>query len=71
MIYKAVVKDKRDHQVMIIERDYPNKAEFIEDLRGNGFMVNPVKVKEARIFDHIMDHTNCELRDWKRNGGLK
>lgn len=65
--FKAIVKDKQTKQLVIIESEHKTKAEFIQDLRSNGYMVNPYKVKVAEVFDYIMNTTNCELWDWKEN----
>lgn len=65
MIYKAVVKDKMDGRIVFIESEYNTKAEFIHDLRMNGYAVNPVKVKEKVVFDYIIKHTDCNPWDWK------
>lgn len=67
MIYKAVVKNKRTGQLEILEMEYKNKKAFIRDIRGNGYAVNPMKVKPAEAFDYIMQHTNCQPWDWKNN----
>lgn len=48
----------------IENQDYPTKADFIHDLRHNGYRVNPKKVKPAEVFDYIMNHTNCNPWDW-------
>lgn len=61
--YSAVVKDG-SRVVIIRNKQYPSKAAFIQDLRGNGFKVNPQKVKPSGLFDYIMEHTNCESWDW-------
>lgn len=61
--YSAIVKDY-SRTIIIRDQDYPNKAEFIHDLRANGYKVNPKKVKPADVFDYIMDHTNCNPWDW-------
>lgn len=67
--YKAIVKDKQSKRRIIIEREYETKADFIKDLRGNGYGVNAIKVKEAEEFDRIINETNCEPWDW--NPSLK
>ena len=42
--YSAIVRDGK--RVVIIEnQEYQTKAEFIHDLRNNGYKVNPAKVK--------------------------
>lgn len=61
--YSAMVKDGQ-RVVIIRDQDYPNKAEFIHDLRANGYRVNPKKVKPADVFDYICDHTDMNPWDW-------
>lgn len=62
-MYSAIVKD--GNQVVVIRnQDYRTKAEFINDLRRNGYKVNPKKVKPADVFEYIMEHTNCNPWDW-------
>ena len=67
MLYKAIVKDKQTKELIIIESEYDKKIDFINDLRGNGYMVNPLKVKKAEVFNYIMDNTNCNKWDWEEN----
>lgn len=62
--YSAVVRDGK-RLVFITNQEYPTKADFIEDLRHNGYKVNPKKVKPADVFDYIMNHTNCDPWDWE------
>ena len=64
MKYKAIVKDKQTKKLTIIESDYNCKNDFIHDLRSNGYMVNNKKVKEAKLFDYIINNTNCNKWDW-------
>lgn len=64
MLFKAIVKDKQSKELTIIESEYPTKQKFIEDLRGNGYSVNPEKVKRSEVFEYIMKNTNCEPWDW-------
>lgn len=61
--YSAVVKDG-NRTVFIKDQEYNTKAEFISDLRHNGYRVNPRKVKSADVFDYIVNHTNCNPWDW-------
>ena len=62
--YSAIVKDGK--RIVIIEnQEYPTKSDFIEDLRCNGYRVNPRKVKTSDVFDYIMNHTNCNSWDWE------
>jgi hypothetical protein len=66
MMYSAVVKERETKQTILIEnKDYPTKSQFIEDLKNNGYTVNPYKVKESAVFEYIIKHTNCELIEWK------
>ena len=64
-MYKAIVTDKMNGRRVVIEDEYNTKAEFIHDLRRNGYAVNPVKVKAKEVFEYIMEHTNCNPWDWK------
>lgn len=64
-VYKALVTDKENHARKIIERNYPTKAEFIFDLRRNGYAVDPSHVKTSKEFDRIMETTNAEPWQWK------
>lgn len=66
MLYSAVVRDG-SRVVFIRNQEYKNKAEFIHDLRHNGYRVNPDKVKPAQRFEYIINHTNCAPWDWKNN----
>ena len=61
--YSALVKDG-DRIVFIENQEYHTKADFIKDLRCNGYQVNPRKVKPSDVFDYIMNHTNCNPWDW-------
>lgn len=64
--FSAVVKDRQTKETIFIEnQEYSNKANFIKDLKHNGYMVNPDKVKESEVFDYIMENTNCEPQEWK------
>lgn len=62
--YSAIVKDN-ERTVFIEYQEYRTKAEFINDLRCNGYSVNPLKVKPSDVFDYIINHTNCNSWDWK------
>ena len=53
MIFKASVKDDTG-ALQHIERDYPTKAQFIRDLRNNGFKVDNRKVLTKKSFDYII-----------------
>jgi hypothetical protein len=62
--YKAIATNKRTGKIEIIESEYSNKANFIKDIRMHGFRVDTMKVKEADVFDFIMNNTNCNKWDW-------
>jgi hypothetical protein len=66
-LYKAIIKNRQTKETSIIESEYNSKIEFINDLRKNGYMVNPLKVKKADVFDYIMNNTNCNEWNWKEN----
>lgn len=61
--YSAIVKDGK-RVVFIKNQEYNTKADFIHDLRCNGYKVNPRKVKLSDVFDYIIEHTNCNPWDW-------
>ena len=61
--YSAIVKDG-SRVVFIRDQEYYTKADFIHDLRCNGYKVNPRKVKPSDVFDYIINHTNCNPWDW-------
>lgn len=64
--YSASVSDpERRAGRFTITRDYSSKAEFIRDIRGNGFKVNPMRVLETELFNFVIMHTNCEPSDWQ------
>lgn len=65
MLFKAFVKDKETKKYIFIKSEYTKKADFIYDLKSNGYAVNPNKVKPAEVFDWIIDNTNWEPKDWK------
>lgn len=64
--YSALVKDGT-RVVFIRNQEYDRKSDFIHDLRCNGYKVNPRKVKQADVFDYILNHTNCYPWDWDIN----
>ena len=64
MKYSALVNDGK-RIVEIKNQEYNTKAEFIHDLRGNGYKVNPKKVKKSAIYDYIVNHTNMYPWDWE------
>lgn len=65
-IYKAAVHDPSNRKKTIfIESEYPTKAEFIKELRSNGYLVDPSKVKTKIEFNRIIKETNADEWDWK------
>ena len=62
-MYSAFVKDGK-RVVQIRNQEHNTKAEFIHDLRCNGYKVNPKKVKESSVYDYIVNHTNMAPWDW-------
>ncbi len=64
-MYKTIVTDKTNGRRVIIESEYNTKAEFVRDLRANGYAVNPIKVKTKEVFEYITKHTDCTPWDWK------
>lgn len=65
--FKAIVRDRQTKEIVIIESEYKTKTDFVRDLRQNGFIVDPGKVKTSEIFDYIMENTNGNVWDWKNN----
>ena len=64
-MYKAAVTDKITGKRVFIESDYSIKQQFISDLRGNGYAVDPSRVKTKQEFDRIMNKTSGDEWDWK------
>ena len=62
-LYSALVKDG-NRLVEIKNEEYATKADFIHDLRANGYKVNPKKVKESALYDYIIAETNLYPWDW-------
>lgn len=52
-IYKAFTRYQNEYK--IIEQESKSKAEFIRNLRANGFKVTEYKVKEKSLFDRAME----------------
>lgn len=44
--YVAFVRDSKTKQLMVIEREYPTKKAFAEDLRGNGYRIRFISTPE-------------------------
>lgn len=63
MMYSAIVKGG-SRIVLIKNQEYNCKSAFINDLRHNGYKVNPKKVKRSDVFDYILNHTDCNPWDW-------
>ena len=49
MMYKAFVRNKKTGKYVVIESEYDTKADFIKDLRGNGYVVNPKFVNRKEV----------------------
>lgn len=64
--YSAMVRDSHNRKrvVIILDQPYNTKAEFISELRANGYKVNPKKVKQSDVFDYICNQTNMTPWDW-------
>ena len=62
-LYSALVKDG-NRLVEIKNEEYATKADFINDLRANGYKVNPKKVKSSELFRYIVENTNMYPWDW-------
>lgn len=64
--YSAIARDSYNGNRVVFIRDQPynTKAEFINDLRANGYKVNPKKVKPSDVFDYICNYTNMAPWDW-------
>ena len=62
-LYKAMVK--MEGKITFVESEYNTKKDFIDDLRRNGYKVNPNHVKIAELFDYIFENTNLNEWDWK------
>ena len=71
MIYITMAKDKKTKEKILIQSDYPTKKNFIEDLRKNGYMINPKRVATKKGYIYIMEHTNATNEDFKKYGNLK
>jgi len=65
MLFKTCVKYKPTGKYSIIESEYRTKAQFISDLRANGYAVNPLKIKEVNLYNWILENTDCEEHVWK------
>ena len=63
--FKTMAFDKKFKVWDIIEMEYTTKADFIKNLRSNGYRVNPVRVTEVEIYNYIMDNTNATDKDFK------
>lgn len=62
-MYSALVKDG-ERLIEIKNQEYCRKADFIYDLRRNGYKVNPKKVKESALYNYIISNTNLHPCDW-------
>lgn len=64
-IYKAIVKEKDTGIYVAVESSYNTKTDFINDLRRNGYAVNPAKVKLRGELNRIMNTTNANKWDFE------
>lgn len=65
MKYSAIAKN--DEQVLIIRnQEFKDAGEFYQYLKMRGFSVNPKMIKPSKVFDYIMENTNCSPWDWER-----
>ena len=62
--YKAIATNSAGKK-QIIEMKYATKADFIHDLRANGYKVSNYNVKIASEFDRLINTTNCKRWEWK------
>ena len=53
-IYKAFVKEKQSKEYLFVESDYKTKKDFIQDLKSNGYAVNPKKVMLKEKYDYLL-----------------
>ena len=56
MMYKAIATDKNTGETTVIETEATSKNDFIQDLRNNGYSVNPIKVHRSDKFDWILNN---------------
>lgn len=63
MMFKAFVKDKETGESKFIESEYPSKADFINDLKHNGFSVSRAEPKD--LYDFVLKETNGNDYDWE------
>ncbi len=49
--YKTCAKDKQTKEYTVITSEYPTKAEFIKDVRRNGYSVNAKRVWTEEMYD--------------------
>lgn len=58
MEFKTLVQDKKTGCLFFISREYPTKRQFIEDCRGNGFLVNRSRVATVAQYEWLMANTD-------------
>lgn len=63
--YKALVISNDTGNEIIIEGKTRTKKVFIEMLKENGYKVDRNKIKEPKLFDYIVEYTECTPQDWK------
>lgn len=62
-MYKAFITDKKTGEKRFMDSDsFDSIKEFKRALRENGYSVS--KIAETELYDFILNHTNCEKRDW-------
>lgn len=65
MLYSAIAKN--DDQILVIRnQEFKDVGEFYHYLKMRGFFVNPKMIKPSKIFDYILENTNCSPWDWEK-----
>lgn len=54
--YIASVRDKETNKLEIIEREYPTKKQFREDLKGNGYAIRFIATEETLEYETLKFH---------------
>jgi len=63
-IFSAWVKNRQTKEYCRINMECTSKSKFIQELKQNGYSVNPDKVQTKEQYDYIIQHTNCQPWDW-------
>lgn len=62
MMYKAIVTDRYPRNGRrspeFITGEYPSKASFARNIRGNGYSVSNSNIKPEIVYDYILAHFN-------------